>query len=369
MDELDLDDEDNIQQIINQKVYHPIDRIQLDKLIIDLINSGIRNLNCIDVSKITDFSFLFLNRDMKDIDISMWNVSNGIDFSGMFYGTTNFQSDLSNWNVTNGMFFGGMFYDCLTPYYLHIFEEKIPVQRYDNTWNKTEKHNKLLYYLQAKHVPRDKVELLQVISDYKRDKVINYNDIDVSKITDFDCIFAQSAITKIDIRYWNVSNGKSFRNMFYNCSWLEADLSLWDVSNGECFFGMFQYCGHFNSDLSQWDVGKGIEFNNMFFGCIKFDCDLSQWDVSSGQTFEHMFKSCHQFNCDLSQWNMENARNIDEMFTYCTNVDFDLSRWDLKNVQSADDILYGVQHIKYKNRIKKTLESKYNITVIYEEKY
>ena len=59
------------------------------------------NLNDIDVSNITDMSFLFLYSDPYNIDISKWDVSNVEDMHGMFYTCTNFNSDLSSWDVSN----------------------------------------------------------------------------------------------------------------------------------------------------------------------------------------------------------------------------------------------------------------------------
>ena len=74
---------------------------ELKKIIKDRISKEGYNcdLNDIDVSLITDMSYLFYYLDFRG-DISEWNVSNVEDMSRMFFGT-NFNQDISKWNVRN----------------------------------------------------------------------------------------------------------------------------------------------------------------------------------------------------------------------------------------------------------------------------
>ncbi|MBO5003741.1 MAG: DUF285 domain-containing protein [Clostridia bacterium] len=147
--------------------YFPTNKFDLEKTITYLINDDIYDLNCIDVSKITDMSFLFskiMVCTTKNIDISNWNVSNVEDMSHMFTDYHNFNCDISNWNVSNVKNMDQMFKNCI------IFNQDL------SNW-------------------------------------------DVSNVEDMSYMFYNCKKFNFNINNWNISKVKSDKqNMFYKCN-------------------------------------------------------------------------------------------------------------------------------------------------------
>ena len=149
-------------------------------------------------------------------------------------------------------------------------------------------------------------ELRKIIED-RYDKLgpgtkqnpIDFNDIDVSNIDSFHDknnggIFVNTKFKYIDISYWDVSNVKSTRHMFFECDELKSvgDLSKWDVSKMTNMSYMFAFCKKFNQDISNWNVSNVTNMYSMFYDCKLFNQDLSGWNVSNVTISYNMFYNC-----------------------------------------------------------------------------
>ena len=90
-------------------------RIELIQEIKLRLDKGQTNLNDIDVSRVTDMSFLFQlfrKYDLSKLDISLWDVSNVRDMRCMFFHCKSFNSDLSHWDVSSVESMNSMFANC-----------------------------------------------------------------------------------------------------------------------------------------------------------------------------------------------------------------------------------------------------------------
>ena len=118
-----------------------------------------------------------------------------------------------------------------------------------------------------KYHPETKEELQSILKErlrLKKYKNADFNDIDVSKITDMSDLFRKLNPYNIDISNWDVSNVEDMHGMFYQCHKFNCDLSKWNVSNVKDMRWMFYCCDNFNSDLSNWDVNKFRNMEDMF---------------------------------------------------------------------------------------------------------
>ena len=174
-------------RLTNKRTYtcQPKDKYELRKIILRRIEDEDHecDLNDIDVSKITDMSWLFDANDngyndcaklFKDFDgdISMWDVSNVKDMGAMFYNCKKFNGDLSKWNVSNVENMKFMFGGC-------------------------EKFN------------------------------CDVSKWDVSKVKNMNYMFSECKKFNQDLNSWNVSNVKNMRLTFYECPtkpiWYDKD--------------------------------------------------------------------------------------------------------------------------------------------------
>ena len=140
-------------------------------------------------------------------------------------------------------------------------------------------------YKTYKYYPKTWKELRHIIEErYKelgpgtKNEPIDFNDIDVSRITTF------------------YSEGNKGMGLFEHTKFEHIDISDWDVSKVENMNWMFCNCYKLKSigDLSNWNVSKIRDIANMFKNCWLLDSigDLSHWDISSVKDMCRMFKGC-----------------------------------------------------------------------------
>jgi len=154
-------------------------------------------------------------------------------------------------------------------------------------------------YKNITYVPKTKKELIKIISDLiinqkggTDKKPVDLNEISLSELDDISRVFnivnenvkkSNYKMHVIDISKWDVSNIKSFDNMFLDCKNLKyiGDLSKWDMSSAENLGYMFDGCKRLKTigDISKWNVENVTNFNAMFRNCATLEgIDIDNWE-------------------------------------------------------------------------------------------
>ena len=135
--------------------------------------------------------------------------------------------------------------------------------------------------------------------------VENFNDWDVSTITDMSNMFDRSSFNQ-DISSWDVSNVEDMSYMFFSSSF-NKNINSWDVSNVVNMAGLFS-SGMFNQDVSSWDVSSVVNID-FIFNSTYFDHDITGWNVTNLVSMRHAFSQGH-FDQDLSSWDISNVLDM-----------------------------------------------------------
>lgn len=176
----------------------------------ELLSKHRTDFNCIDVSNVSDFSYIFKGVDMKDIDISEWDVHNAESFNHAFDGASNINPDnFTLWNVVNASEFKFMFANCKNL--------KIDLSK----WNTIDAH-------------------------------------------DMGWMFSNSDFNG-DISNWNVSAVTNFMCMFANNDKFNCDLSKWSLDSAENIASMFKNAKSFNQNIDSWTLTKNVSMNKGAF--------------------------------------------------------------------------------------------------------
>ncbi|CBW54467.1 Conserved hypothetical protein, predicted transmembrane protein, DUF285 family [Mycoplasma mycoides subsp. capri LC str. 95010] len=140
-------------------------------------------------------------------------------------------------------------------------------------------------------------------------------------------------------------NISSMKRMFKNATMFNQDISSWNISNVKSFEQMFEGAENFNNNDKPLDWGEKTKNSNnmksMFKGAKKFNQDISSWNISNVKSFEQMFEDANSFNNNDKPLNwsgkLKNANNMSRMFKNAKKFTHDLSDWLMSTVVNKND--------------------------------
>ena len=193
-----------------------------------------------NVSRISNFSGLFMGQKLFNDNINNWNMSNAKTTKNMFKGAISFNQPLDKWDMSNVEDMSSMFHDAFN------FNQSI------NKWNVS------------------KCKTLRDMFQNARKFNQPLNDWDTSNITHLDQTFMYACNFNQDISSWDVSKVYSMLYTFAHAYKFNCDLSKWKFNRIHIIRGIFaransfKYATEFYNMLSnycpEYRLGNGIGF-------------------------------------------------------------------------------------------------------------
>lgn len=173
-------------------------------------------------------------------------------------------------------------------------------------------------------------------------------DWNVSNVNNMYLMFSGANIFNQDIGDWDVSNVTNMSNMFHGAASFNQDIGDWDVSNvtsmglGDLtgMGNMFNRAESFNQDIGDWNVSNVTSMTRMFSGADAFNQYIGDWDVSQVTSMTAMFSSADTFNQDIGNWNVSQVTNMAGIFGDTPRFNEDIGVWDVSNVTNMDGMFY-----------------------------
>lgn len=282
--------------------YFPQNKDELIKLV---SNKKIK-LSNIDISRVDDFSELFMESRRYDFNgIENWNVSHVTNMSKMFKRAVYFNSDLNNWNVSKVIDMSGMFN------YAVSFNQDISL------W-------------------------------------------DTSCLENANFMFAGAKSFNQDISKWNISNLKYMTSMFNRAESFNQDISSWNVFHIKSIAFMFFKARNFNQDLSSWKVSRECMTDKMFFqsGIVEppfWYCNKEYYNNQNERTKgikdkyvpltnRELIAVANNDDIPLKEIDVQYVSDFSNIFAYSERQDFSgIEDWNVSHVTDMADMFCSAE--------------------------
>lgn len=139
----------------------------------------------------------------------------------------------------------------------------------------------------------------------------------------------------------DLSQVKSLKNMFRECTAFNGIVNNWDISTITDISGLFAEAFIFNRPLDGWNTINVTDMSWTFHRARQFNEPLDNWNTASVNTLEYSFSEAGSFNQNINNWDVTQVTNMSGTFSYTSRFDRPLNNWDVTMVTDMSGMFQG----------------------------
>ena len=307
----------------------------------------------INVSKVTDISYMFFRSNFSSIDLSSWDTKRLKYVDGLFSGAIKPKNiDLSSWDVRSLLRTNKMFASAGT--------EHINLSGWNsNQLTDTSEMFLDTYALQTLNLDGFNTSNVTNMSGMFATSVVpnlNLFSFDTSKVTNMSSMFrGMQHLNTLNVSNFNTSSVTDFGQMFRGIVVADRTLNVlnFNTSNAVAMPMMFDGTNLIgNLDLSSFNTSKVIDMSNMFSNSVFLNSvNLSSFNTSAVTNMAGMFyRTLGMAVIDISKFNTNNVQHMEDMFRETGAVTIQASWWfNSNNVIDSSRMFMDAMHLVGQN--------------------
>ena len=307
----------------------------------------------IDVSKVTDMSWMFFRSNFSSVDLSSWNTKNLKYVGHLFSGAIKPKNiDLSSWDVGSLLGADNMFSSAGT--------EHINLSGW-NSSQLTDTSNMFLdtYALQTLNLDGfNTSNVTNMFGMFATSVVPNLNlsSFNTSKVINMNSMFrGMRHLNTLNVSNFDTSSVTDFGQMFRGIVVADRTLNVlnFNTSNAVAMPMMFDGTNLIGSlNLSSFNTSKVIDMSNMFSNSVFLNSvNLSSFNTSAVTNMAGMFyRTLGMAVIDISKFNTNNVQHMEDMFRETGAVTIQASWWfNTNNVVDSSRMFMDAIHLVGQN--------------------
>ena len=275
-----------------------------------------------DTSSVTSISVMFMSATAFNQDIGDWDTSSVLSMVSTFRDATAFNQDIGGWDVSSVLTFSRM------------FNGATAFNQYIGDWDTSSAVSIYAMFDGATAFDQD-ISTKPVSAG-----ATTYDAWDVSSVTQMSYTFSGAIAFNQDIGDWDTSSVTDMEGMFQEATAFNQQIGQWDTSSVEDMSFMFNGAAAFNQDIKDWNTSLVLNMQYMFSNATAFNQYINErlvifaspqytaWDTGSVTNMSYMFNYATAFNQDIEDWDTSLVLNMEYMFHQAPAFNQDIGNWN-----------------------------------------